>query len=99
MYASLAPLKRRFQGLNDALHEKLTFSTTKNGHSLSTVFWRSRYDLGDQQKVVVEFEPNGEESCTQTSDRLRRLCDDFMKVWLCTWLGVEWLAGMLGCVI
>ena len=30
----------------------------------------SRYDLGDQQKVVVEFEPNGEKTCPE------RLYDD-----------------------
>ena len=68
--ASLAPLKRRFERLNDALHEKLPFSTPKTTHSLTTVFEGSRYDTRDQQKVVVESEPHEEESCTETSDKL-----------------------------
>ena len=76
MDASLAPSKRMFERLNDAMHERLPFLTAKMAHSLSTVFEGSRYDLGDQQKVV-EFEPNGEKSCTETSDKLtERLSDD-----------------------
>ena len=59
------------------LHERLPFSTAKTAHSLSIVFEGSRYNPGDQQKVVVEFEINGEKSCTETSDRLNeRLYDD-----------------------
>ena len=77
MDASLSPIKRSFERLNDALHERLPFSTAKTAHSLSTVFEGSRYDLGDQQKVVVESEPNGEKSCTKPSDRLtERLSDE-----------------------
>ena len=68
--ASLAPLKRRFERLNDALHERLPFSPAKATQSLSTVFEGSRYDLGDKQKVVVGSEPNEEKSCTETSDKL-----------------------------
>ena len=71
MDASLAPLQRRFERLDDALHERLPFSTPKTAHSLSTVFDGSRYDLRDQQKVVVESEPNREKSCTD-----ERLYDD-----------------------
>ena len=62
-----APLQRMFEGLNDALHERLPFSTAKTAHSLNTVFEGSRYDLGDQQKVVVESERNGEKSCAGKS--------------------------------
>ena len=73
----IGSLKRRFKWLSDALHERLPFSTAKTTHSLSTVFEGSRYSLGDQQKVIVESEPNGEKSCTETSDRLKeRLYDD-----------------------
>ena len=56
--------------LNDALHERIPLSTAKTAHSLSTVFEGSRYNIGDKQKVVVEFEPKAEKSCTETSDRL-----------------------------
>ena len=49
------------------------FSTAKTAHSLCTVFEENRYDLGDQQKVVVESEANGEKSCTETSDRLTEI--------------------------
>ena len=77
MDASLAPLKRRFERLNGALRERLPFSPTKARHSLSIVFEGSRYDPGDQQKVVDEFEPDGEKSCTESSDRLTEpLSDD-----------------------
>ena len=71
MDASLAPLKRSFERLSDALHDRLPFSTDKTARSLSTVFEGSRYDLGDQQKVVVESEPNREKSCAY-----ERLYDD-----------------------
>ena len=54
----------------------LPFSTAKTAHSLSIVL-RGVDDPGDQHKVVVESEPNGEKSCAETSDRLtERLCDD-----------------------
>ena len=77
MDASLAPLKRRFERLNDTLHERLPFSTTKTTPSLSMVFEGSRNELGGHQKVVVEFEPIEEKSCTKTSDKLTEgLYDD-----------------------
>ena len=77
MDASSAPLNGRFEKLNGALHERLPFSTAKTAHILSIVFEGSRYNPGDQQKIVVEFEINGEKSCTETSDRLNeRLYDD-----------------------
>ena len=76
MDASSAPLQRRFERLNNALHERLIFSTAKTADSLSTVFGGSRYDLRDQRKVVVESEPNGEKSCTETSDRLTETLSD-----------------------
>ena len=77
MDASLAALERRFERLNDASHERLPFSIAKTVHNLNTVFEGSRYDLGDQQAAVVESEPNGEKSCTETSDRLNeRLYDN-----------------------
>ena len=60
MDASLASLRRSFERLSDALHERLPFSTAKTAQILSTVFEGSRYDLGDQQEVVVDSEPNGE---------------------------------------
>ena len=75
MDASLAPLKRRFESHNDALHERLPFSTPKIAHSLSTAFEGSRYDRKDQQKVLVEFEPNGKASDTEAGDRLNQ-CDE-----------------------
>ena len=77
MDASLTPLKRTFKWLNGTLHERLPFSTAKTAHSLSTVFDGSRWDLGDQQKIVVESEPNLEKSCTETRGRFtERLYDD-----------------------
>ena len=77
MDASLDPLKRRFKQLNDALHERLLFSAAKTANSLSTVFEGRRYDLADKQKVIVDFEPNGEKSCAKASDRsTERLQED-----------------------
>ena len=77
MDASLAPLKRSFERLSDALHERLPFFTAKTAHTLSTVFEGSRYDLGDQQEVVVESESSEEKSYTKPSDRLpERLSDE-----------------------
>ena len=55
---------------------KLPFSTAKAAHSLSTVFEGSRYGPRDQQKVVIESEPNAEKSCSETSDRLSERLDD-----------------------
>ena len=82
MDASLAPVKRRFERLNGALREQLPFSPAKATHSLSTVFVGNRYDRGDRQKVVVESEPNEENSCAETSHRLtERLYDGHESVY------------------
>ena len=62
MDASLAPLKRRFERLNDALHERLPFSTAKTAHSLSTVFEGSVYHPWGPRRVLAEFEANGDQS-------------------------------------
>ena len=74
--ASSAPVKRTFERLNDALHERRPLSTAKTAPCLSTVFEGIRYQ-GEKQKVVVESEPNGERSCTETGDILmERLIDE-----------------------
>ena len=75
--ASLAPLKRSFERRIFALHNRLPFSTAKTAHSLSTVFEGSIYDRKDQQRVIVEFEPDGGKSCPIITDKLKeRLHDD-----------------------
>ena len=70
MDASPAPLKRSFEIV---FHERLSFPRAKHTDSLSTVFDGSRYDRQDQQRVLVEFKPNGKESSTDCSDRLTEI--------------------------
>ena len=93
MDASLAPAKRTFERLNDALHERLPFSTAKTARSLSTVFEGSRYTLRDQQKVVVESEPNREKLGTETSDSLKETLSDDVHESVVAYLVVSGVIG------
>ena len=58
--ASPASSQRRFERLNHAMHERLSFSTVKISHSLSTVFDVSVHSRSDRRRVLAEFEANGE---------------------------------------
>ena len=63
-----APSERRFERLNQDVHERIPFSTGTISHSVGTVFEGSVDNPGDQRRVLTEFEANGEKSCHENSD-------------------------------
>ena len=82
---SSAPSQRRFERLNQSVHERLPFSVVKISHSLSTVFEESLYARSDQRRVFADFGANGEKSCPQTndtSDKIKRDRDFELDVYL-----------------